>query len=621
MKKGAVLLVLTLLVFAAFISGQDEEIPEEVIVTEEAGISPDSPLYVIDTFIDDINLALKRGTEKSELAMKVKNERIAEAEAMVEAKNEGAAIKALGNAASQASIIEQTGFSPAIAGLAEADSKKSIARLEALKAKLPAGGIEGVRKAIDEQIDQQEKIRVARESIKVLGDYCEQLAYEDFELLKEDQTCDADSTETPEWLKEYINEDLREREERAKQLVVEQVTTCVLSPRECDCSKIPSSKHQIECEVNKQLAIKCEHDNDMEACDELSKKDFEEEDMPDFLKPVFRQTMKEAIEKKQKEMFPKFRPPECSHVETPEECFKVVKELYGMPPECEGLSDEECFEAMKKMERERPEMPPECKEAGITAPRDCVKIMLEKYGKPPWCEGIDMDSCVTETMKHRGGPPSSEMMPEECAGAKAIDDCFEIMKSKYGEKDCESMEECFGRRGESGSMLEECQGLTGQECFEKIKQQQMPEECREADSREECEEIMRAKFSTSVPGECGGLNEEQCFQIMREKFEIPCRSEEECRERDMPNSNSAEEKRYLPECEGLSEQECFEKIRAEKTEEAQRNADEFMPEQCKGMTAAECEEEIRKQFSPEESREEHRGPIANTQRSETGATS
>ncbi|MBI2142177.1 hypothetical protein HYU15_01655, partial [Candidatus Woesearchaeota archaeon] len=280
MKKRAVLalalafVIVLVLVLGNAVAQEEEALEEEVaeegevvLAEERGGITPDSPLYVIDTFIDDITIATKKGSEKSEAALKVKNERIAEAAAMIDKQNAGAAVTALENAGKAGELVEKNKFSPSLANGTEENVKRSIAALEALKAKLPPGGLEGVEKAINAQMTQEEKIRAAKDFIKTIGDYCEALSYEDFDLMQEDETCKEGNA--PDWLKEYIDEDLKKREDRARIMIIDQITTCVLSPRDCDCSRIPVREHQNECEVNKDLAIKCEYENDMEACSKL----------------------------------------------------------------------------------------------------------------------------------------------------------------------------------------------------------------------------------------------------------------------------------------------------------------------------------------------------------------
>ncbi|MBI3050947.1 hypothetical protein HYY74_00635 [Candidatus Woesearchaeota archaeon] len=655
MKKmavpAAILLLIVLGVSALLASAGEEVLLEEAPLIEEAtGITPDSPLYVLDTFIDDITLATKSGSDKAEAALRIKNERIAEAGAMVDRQNAGAAVTALENAEKTGKIIEEGKFSPGMANSTEEDVKQSIAKLQALKARLPAGGLEGVEKAINVQLTQEEKIRAAKDFIKTIGDYCEALAYEDFELLDEDETCMEEKA--PDWLKEYIDEDLKEREGKARAMIVEQVTTCVLNPRECDCSKIPVKRHQYECQVNRDLAIKCEYENDLEACGKLSESEPEKpEDLPPGLAPIFESTMKEAIAKKEKEMFAKMRPPECSEAATPRECYDIMNNLYGKPFQCdeEGLSDDECFEWIKKHPpKEGPgEMPPECKEAGVKGPKDCAKIMFEKYGTPPFCEGLSFDDCVKESMKQGRGEGQSGDFPPECkeAGVTKPQECFELMTEKYGKPpECEglSSDECFkiaGRRGgqklpqecegiepdkeckqkmmqgnRGQGLPEECRGISAEECFGKMKEKYgVPEECRNL-GREECEQLMRTRGQMGRPGsmppECEGLSPEDCFSRMASEGKIPeCKdvSEEECRQR------MGERREGFNDCQGLEGDQCFEKMYndgrmhecegisidecRQKTRPADRRpepfADDKMPPECEGLSKEECMERMK----------------------------
>ncbi|GEM_PF-3906412 len=664
MKKRGVLalalaFVLVLVVGNAVAQEEGEEVLSEeggevALVEERGGITPDSPLYVIDTFIDDITIASKKGSEKAEAALKVKNERIEEAEAMVGKQNAGAAVTALENAGKAGAIVEGNKFSPSLADGTEENVRKSIATLEALKAKLPPGGLEGVEKAINAQMTQEEKIRAAKDFIKTIGDYCDALSYEDFELMQEDETCNEEKA--PDWLKEYIDEDLKKREDTARVMIIDQITTCVLSPRDCDCSRIPVRRHQNECEVNKDLAIKCEYENDMEACSKLDDKELEPpEDIPPALRGVFESTLKEAIAKKEKEMFAKFRPPECADVETPKQCYDVMTNLYGTPPECEGLSNDECFEEMKKKgpdTGERPEFPEECKEAGATKPFDCAKLMIEKYGEPEWCEGLGINECVKESMKHGRGEGGMERpeFPEECkeAGATKPRDCFDVMTAKHGKPPfCEGLsdDECFKesmRRGpgegpeggtdRGGDMPEECQGLGADECFGKMQEKYgIPDECRELE-RDECEEIMQARGHVGRPGdmppECEGLDPEECFETMVSEGKLmECQglSVEECRARMNENAQNVREEHGFedgsrregqmpPECEGLSTEECGERMKERmevrtgeghegegregeegRSQEAGREGfpsqtpnTQQMPPECEGISLEEC---------------------------------
>ncbi len=600
MKKmavpAAILLLIVLGISALPASAGEEVLLEEAPLTEEAtGITPDSPLYVLDTFIDDITLATKSGSDKAEAALRIKNERIAEAGAMVDRQNAGAAVTALENAEKTGKIIEEGKFSPGMASSTEEDVKQSIAKLQALKARLPAGGLEGVEKAINAQLTQEEKIRAAKDFIKTIGDYCEALAFEDFELLDEDETCMEEKA--PDWLKEYIDEDLKEREGKARAMIVEQVTTCVLNPRECDCSKIPVKRHQYECQVNRDLAIKCEYENDLEACGKLSESEPEKpEDLPPGLAPIFESTMKEAIAKKEKEMFAKMRPPECSEAATPRECYDIMSNLYGKPFQCdeEGLSDDECFEWIKKHPpKDGPgEMPPECKEAGVKGPKDCAKIMFEKYGTPPFCEGLSFDDCVKESMKQGRGEGQSGDFPPECkeAGVTKPQECFELMTEKYGKPpECEglSSDECFkiaGRRG-GQKLPQECEGIAPDKCLEKMASEGKLPECQGI-TLEECKQkMMQGNRGQGLPEECKGISAEECFGKMKEKYGVPeeCRNlgREECEQLMRTRGQMGRPGSMPPECEGLSPEDCF-----------SRMASEGKIPECKDVSEEECRQRM-----------------------------
>jgi len=85
-----------------------EETAEEIVgeeVVEEAGITPDSPLYVFDTLLDDIALAFTFDeVEKVKKAIEVAEERLAEAQVMVAEDNLEAAEEA---EAEHAEVLEE----------------------------------------------------------------------------------------------------------------------------------------------------------------------------------------------------------------------------------------------------------------------------------------------------------------------------------------------------------------------------------------------------------------------------------------------------------------------------------------------------------------------------------
>jgi len=104
-KAIFVLLLLPLFFFGSFVSAQETELNNEAETTEaieeetadildtlpEAGLTPDSPLYFLDTLGENIGLALARSPEaKAKKAFKYSEEKLAEAEEMAEESKEEA---------------------------------------------------------------------------------------------------------------------------------------------------------------------------------------------------------------------------------------------------------------------------------------------------------------------------------------------------------------------------------------------------------------------------------------------------------------------------------------------------------------------------------------------------
>ncbi|MEK6854361.1 MAG: hypothetical protein AABX60_03420, partial [Nanoarchaeota archaeon] len=332
---------------------------------------------------------------------------------------------------------------------------------------------------------EEEKVRVALLVSKSRLSYCDAIAKEDFDLMKGDELCQIEKA--PEWLRGKVEGEFKAREENARKQILDSVSTCIVDPKKCDCSQIQVGKHSQTCEVKKALAIRCEYENDDAACAELGSENLEDF-LPEFIGEEGEKSLLEVLRQKEEQMFERFKPPECANVQTFQECFAIMKDLYGEPPECEGLSDDECIELMKskgpESEEERMEhFPPECREGGVTTPIECAEIMFEKYGKPPQCEGLDTKECM-KLMRHERPDAMQHAMPTECqeAGAKEPRQCFDIMTSKYGfPPECEglSSDDCFkemmkrgpGEGPPGGEMMgqepPECQekGAKGKDCF------------------------------------------------------------------------------------------------------------------------------------------------------------
>ncbi len=513
MKKAiSPLLVLLILVNSVFAPGDlfaaekieawEEEYAEEVVMIEDrAGTTPDEVLYIVDEVVEDITLLIKKGEDKAEYALEVKEEKVAEAALMVGENKSEEALVALVKANNVSDIVAQEVGLNLKEG-AWKSAELSEEQLEKLKGKLPLEAEwEEISKLIESQQGQEEKIKIASKLAEKIGVYCDELAKLDFQLMEEDEHCDPE--QAPEWLRGYVEEDLEKRQREAEEMMIGMLTTCINDPRECDCSQIPVVSEQRDCEINTRLAVRCEFERDMSACEELEGQEpMVPEGIPDFLRPIFEEKVTELIAAKEKEMFSKLAPPECieAGLDNREDCEELMIEKY-LPPECKeagAYSKEECESLMMEKYGSPPE---ECMKDGRSLSREeCEAIMIEKFNIP--------DECIKD-----GHPIGEEecralTLPPECkeAGATSREECEKVMIEKHVPPECK----------EAGA-------LTPEEC-EKVMREKRggeggpPEECMvdgEFIGQEECEELMRGKEG-GPPPECfvkgQFIGEEECNQ-------------------------------------------------------------------------------------------------------------
>ena len=444
---------------SAFEDFEDEEMfIEEEIIENKAGITPDSPLYVVDTFIDDVRLTLKKGKDKAEFALKVTEEKVAEAKLMVDKNKPDETKKALARAHNISTIIEQEA-SPDLQNETNERMAAINAILKEMEESMPADWDE-VKSMIDAQSTQADKNKMAVELAAKIQNLCEKLALQDWKLMEAEPRCDIDNA--LDWLDEYIGDDLKDREEKAKEGIMDGMAQCFIDPRECDCSKIPVKSHRKVCEKAVPLAIECEFEFNQRACDEL-----DTIEMPEGFED---KEFTEHVREKEREMFDDFMPPECVRegLTTQEECEELMFEIYGSPPD-------------------------ECMENGeFIGPMECEEIMVEIYGPTPL-------QCLDEDGIFIGEQECMDiMLPQECkdAGAYSREECKEIMMEIMLPPECL----------EAGATTEE-------ECMEII----LPPECKEAGaySKEECEEIMGDIYGPTPP-ECldendNYIGDEECI--------------------------------------------------------------------------------------------------------------
>ncbi len=622
--------------------GAEEEVlesEEEVLVEDRAGITPDSPLYVFDKAIDEVQLRVSSGEEKAKKALEIKEERLAEASVMVDSSKADNAKDALLLAA-EASKVAQAEIAPDLEKEANEKVRKAALLLTGIKNKLPGEGWEEIEAALEMQLDEEEKTRIAIIVSKSRLSYCDSLAKQDFALMKSDQQCDIEKA--PGWLKGKVEGEFKQREDNARSQIFDAVSACVLDPKQCDCSKIPVAKHAESCGINKALAIRCEYENDFNACTQL---DGKKDDFKDILGKEKSASLMEMIKKKEKKFFDKMKPPECADAETFEGCFGIMKGLYGLPPFCDGMGDEECMEKMKGMSPEEMEgqMPPECSEAGVANPRECGKLMMDKYGRPPECSGLGVDECLDLMMKRGPEHVGGVGMPPECeeAGVTSPRDCFNIMMEKYGKPPfCEGLsdDECFEEsmrqvpQGGPESNFEggeppECEekGIRGKDCFYLMYELYgQPQECEGMDrdecmkvsmrtppkgglgacvglAPEECRKKMQENFG--MPPECNGVSQQECIALMHEKGGVPEGVPIECAGLEQDECERVMMDKYAPrECRGIDREAC-DKLMRERQGDFNKKFDgehSSVVEVCEGLSRGECDQRMMERFAPSE---------------------
>jgi len=139
-------------------------------------------------------------------------------------------------------------------------------------------------------------------------EYCSELAKEDFALMLKDEECNPETA--PEPLKKDL-EKLRDLQERMFVKLMLEIRSCIDDPGTCNCEDNFDDEEKIKCEKMVALALKCEYQDDENACNELNSLESlkAESFVPKFLMHLFRA--------KKEQMLWGETPSDC----VPEECW------------------------------------------------------------------------------------------------------------------------------------------------------------------------------------------------------------------------------------------------------------------------------------------------------------
>lgn len=497
---------------------QTENIPEAEF-DKDPGLTPDSSFYFLDEMFE-------RPGDDPEKALDYKEEKIAEAQAMIEQGNPEKAQQVLEKALEYGDILEQE-VSPEIKERAIESSEQIINVLDDLKEQTSGEGwdIEGT---FEDNIEQEENIAVAAELASKINELCLTLAKLD--PLQYSDVCKSGDN-SPRWMRERDKELTEEQKEQAK-VFFDKLSQCMENSKNCDCKGMGIQSFEEFCTEKSTLAVKCE-EGDREACKGLDEAD-PSDLLPDYLLDVFYKLK----DKYSKSKFEKYMPLECEKAgaTTPDACSKIMFKL-NAPKECidaglDGSSPEhekECGSLMFKLNS-----PQECIEAGIDtsdpdAPRKCGRLMFKLHAP-------------------------AECLEAGLTGERRDDEkkCKEIMQGKEGE---------FGKRP-TAKFDRDCNAITDanekMKCYEQFynnAQVGFSDDFRErelntkefaakmgaANPNHPCPDGVCDQYESSHPGECPedcggergqgevGLSREACqtsTQIERLKQECTSRGEE-----------------------------------------------------------------------------------------------
>jgi len=469
MKKIICLTLILLLAF--FVSAQeeitpevsagnegDDKLPEEDLYEEEfteiveediyadigdvelkgdAGLTPDSALYFLETFIEKIFVGDNPGT-----ALKYKEEKILEVKEMIKAGNQEGAEKALERVEKYNEILKKE-VTPELDQRVRESSKATKELLESFE--LEGEEWEGIQASIDENLKEEDRIALAAKISNKIKELCEALSTLD--PLEYSKVCKTDDG-APRWKKDLDKKLTKEQEKEAKKFF-KIMSECFQNPAECRCDDISIKPFAKQCNIIAPLAAKCDK-GDEQACKEMENVEDPTDLLPNYLRAIMQEVEEEYGDAKHDLHIPS----ECvaEGALSREACMKVMFKVHA-PPEClEALesgkidpkNEHEAKQACEKIMFEI-EAPSECLEAGLKdfrecerymfkldAPQECLDAGLTGSGRDDWkkCELIRFKleapkECLDEgiTGEHRDDWKKCEVIrfkldaPQECLDA------------------------------------------------------------------------------------------------------------------------------------------------------------------------------------------------------------
>ncbi|MCK5342586.1 MAG: hypothetical protein KAR20_04230, partial [Candidatus Heimdallarchaeota archaeon] len=392
----------------------------------DAGITPDSMFYFIETLIEDIFVG-----DNPETALKYKEEKLMELKEMINSGNIEAAKIAL-KQLEKYNVILKKEVTPALDVQVRESSKATKLLLSSFESEMDGDEWDDVKDSIEENKKDEDKIALAAKISKQIKSLCEDLSALD--PLEYSKMCKTDD-DAPEWKKDMDKKLTKEQEKEAKQFF-NVMSNCFENPSACDCDAISVKPFAEKCNIIAPLAAECENGDDA-ACEEMENVDDPIDLLPDYLRDV----MEDVEDKYGDAKYDLHIPSECvkEGALTRDSCMKVMFKL-NAPVECQEALEsgkinpsneheakkaceeimfnldapQECIDARFKDYREcdrlmfKLDAPEECLDAGLTgsgrddwkacdiirfkldAPRECIDAGITGEGRDDWkkCEAI-----------------------------------------------------------------------------------------------------------------------------------------------------------------------------------------------------------------------------------------
>jgi len=372
----------------------DSEEFADATLKEGAGTTPDSVFYFLDEFFD-----------KFSDEMTVREEKISEIKAMIEAGKIEDAHEALANYKDLVEKLEEE-IDPERRDAALRSAVAIRNALKNLESQIPK---EDRKDFVDDVIEKEKGIATAVEIASKIKELCVQLSEVDpIEYSKICKTKD----DGPKWKKDLDKKLTKEQEEEAKKFGAIMKECFQTSGRECRCEDISFNDFSIACSKVAPLAIECDEGNE-DSCDDMD--EIEMPELPEHLQDIFEDIEREYGE----DQFDMHMPRECveESATTKDECMKVMFKI-NAPEECiKALEDGRIDPKNEREAREKCDAimfeanaPIECIEEGIKNHKECGKYMF-KLDAPKECieAGLtgeskrDMKKCE-EIMGEEFGP-------------------------------------------------------------------------------------------------------------------------------------------------------------------------------------------------------------------------